>query len=429
MTPEFAQLFSETFNYKDFKGTVSSYTIVNETPCPDEDLILINIGPVGGSTGGGGTGGGGTGGGGTGGGGTGGGGTGGGAVPIDYEPEAIVIITNPEEEDWDEVSESPRYFKVDIKQPNGISIIEDAPCSPNIHFGLLTPYTKCEKDFMSASSERLWLYQNQASQEYTELMQYINGDGSGECSTERENVANELIRDIKRGSKIDFVNKVIIDSSFVNNQKAMCVYTKMRTMNAFNKALEPFEESNPKAFLKLETKNLGPEVRAETTEPNGNNIITISLNDNVISNGISEEPNLLIAQTIIHEVIHAEFFRQIMEAVSVGSYVVDYDVIVNALRTSQYSRLSEYCRIHSDWSHNYMAEKYRRAIARVTQEFATNLPVASDAIPDAFYTNLAWRGLDEYDVVAWTNMSSGAQADVYATIDNYLSLNSNQTCE
>lgn len=67
------------------------------------------------------------------------------------------------------------------------------------------------------------------------------------------------------GGDTDFDNKIIIDPTFKNNQKADCILTKMRTINAFNKALEPFEGENPAAFIKLATGNLDEDVRAETS--------------------------------------------------------------------------------------------------------------------------------------------------------------------
>lgn len=44
MTPEFAQQFSSTFNYKNFEGTLSTLTVINETPCPDNDILLVQVG-------------------------------------------------------------------------------------------------------------------------------------------------------------------------------------------------------------------------------------------------------------------------------------------------------------------------------------------------------------------------------------------------
>jgi len=73
----------------------------------------------------------------------------------------------------------------------------------------------------------------------------------GSNNEEPFNLINELFNALENGSEIDFENKIIIDPTFKNNQKAMCIYTKMRTIDAFNKALAPFEGDNPVAFIKF----------------------------------------------------------------------------------------------------------------------------------------------------------------------------------
>ena len=244
------------------------------------------------------------------------------------------------------------------------------------------------------------------------------------------NLTEEIIMNSCNGGSVDFDNKIIIDPSFENNQKAMCVYNKMRTIDGFNKALAPFEGENPDAFIRLKAATLDDDVRAETKEPDANNIIEITINNCATCiNGINYQPNTLLAQTIIHEVIHAEFFRQIIEAIGNGTYSTDYDEVVNALENSKYQKLSNYIKTKEDWSHNYMAEQFRRAIGRVTQEFNTGIFVDSNQTPLPLYTSLAWRGLDEFDVTAWTNLSPQVQYDIHNSINNFTINNSNQTCQ
>lgn len=185
LSPEFAQQLVQNLNFKDFNGTVSSYTIFNDSPCPDEDLLLITVDAVGGSSGGGGSdnsngsgnspgsNGGST----SSSGGSGGSGSNSGAT------EAIATPLNPssnddgdDEEVWVEVSQSPRYFRMGILQPNATVSNEESPCSPNLTFGLITPFTECEKEFMNLSPHKLWLFQNQLNPIYAEIMAYINGE-------------------------------------------------------------------------------------------------------------------------------------------------------------------------------------------------------------------------------------------------------------
>ncbi|MQP25675.1 hypothetical protein GFJ94_11435 [Flavobacterium sp. LMO8] len=301
---------------------------------------------------------------------------------------------------------------------------------------VLTPKEQRIKNFMlQLTPEQKNCLNSQDENIQGELMSFLENemdiDGliSSETSYSAEDIANAeaALQTLCNGGDVDFDNKVMLDSTFVNNQKVMCIYTKMRTINAFNKALEPFEGASSKAFIKLKTDILDDADRAFTTEPDSNNIIEITLNScPTCQNGINYQPNTMIAQTIIHEVLHAEFFRRIIVAINNGSYIHDYDTIVNALENSQYSQLAEYIRTTEDWSHNYMAENFRRAIARVTQQYDTGIAVSG--IPDAFYTNLAWRGLNNADVNAWVNLSPTAQIDINTAISNFVSSNSNQLC-
>lgn len=299
-------------------------------------------------------------------------------------------------------------------------------------------------------------FNNLPQEQKDEILDYVGSfalefvDGTTTTNTtntaedELFNLTEEIIMNSCSGGSVDFNNKIIIDPSFENNQKAMCVYNKMRTIDGFNKVLVPFEGENPDAFIRLKTETLPQNVRAETKEPNSSNIIDIILNDcTSCTNGINSQPNLLLAQTILHEVLHAELFRQIIVAIGNGSYIYDYDTIVNALENSQYSKLANYFRTTNDWSHNYMAEHFRRAIGRVTQQYDTGILVTSSQIPLPFYTNLAWRGLMVYEdpiigngVVAWMelvgnniNNPSQASIDIQNTINNYLQNNINQLCQ
>jgi hypothetical protein len=329
--------------------------------------------------------------------------------------------------------------KIQIYNPTVQPIESEQPCSPETEIGILIPLDDCSKDFLNEldDEQQAWMYQQQSNNAsfYWEILNYVAEDESG-CSTEKNRIAKKLLAEQKKGGKIDFENKIIIDSSFVANQKAMCVYNKMRNINAFNKALAPFETETPVAFLKLMTEDMGNNGRAVTEPPlDSLNIITIKINNNTISNdGINYQANLLLAQTIIHEVIHAELYRKIMIAIGNGSYSADPDVVRTALASSEFDVLSEYYRLGNDWPHSYMADHMRNTIARVTEEFATSLPITT---PSQYYKTLAWRGLMHYGTVtSWTqivgsnpSLPSSTAIDIEQTIYNYETTHANENCQ
>lgn len=434
MTDAFAQEYKLNYDLKQFQGNIKFIPIFTDNPCPDP-VLIIQIGNV--SSNGGGIG----------------NSTnpsygnpnifnngghgmfimGGGSYSVDFD-DSWQDNTPPD------VSNGPlehyHHYYIKISQPiNPTDPSQPSdPCPPNTEIGILLPVDRCSKSFLEGLSpaDRAWLYNH--NEEHNDIMDYIKNNTN--C-VEANQIAKEILKEEKRGSKVDYVNKIIIDSSFVTNQKAMCVYNKMKNINAFNKALEPFETTTPVAFLKLKTDDLGNDgTRAVTNSPDDNNIITITINSNLFSiDGINGQPNLLLAQSIIHEVIHAEFYREIMAAISVGSYSADPDIVKNALMTSDYERLSDYFRLGHDWQHSYMADHYRNAIARVTQEYATGTPVTGT--PDPLYTNLAWRGLMNYGLVtAWTqivgpdpNNESPTASSIRSTIETYTNSNANQSCQ
>lgn len=460
MSQEFAQQFAETLNYKDFRGTLTTYTIINETPCPDEDIFVVTIGQIGGTpsgvsgpgdtSGGNPTGGNTTGGNNTGGNNSSGSptdgnptggnptegnpnggnnGTGGEDLALEYLEMIIECIESGGTWNYTDGNciANPRYFKMTI-DPVG-TIDDETPCDPSFCFVVMTPYTECERDFMLSCSQDLktWLYQNINTDEYVEIMTMINED----CSPEKRNLASELVREMKRGSEIDFQNKIIVDSSFVHNQKANCVYNKMKNNMGFKTFTQPFNIDNPVAFVKLKVGAVEDNDRAQTLPPDSNNIIEITINnDPTHPNGINSQPNLFLCQTIIHEVVHAEFFRRIIEALGSNPSGQTLQTIIDALNKSKYQVLANYLissNVWPDWPHNYMAEKFRKSIARVTQEYATGIPVNGE--PEIIYMSYAWRGLDQIDVQAWMQISPEVQTNIQDAIDDYISNNSNQTCQ
>ena len=125
---------------------------------------------------------------------------------------------------------------------------------------------------------------------------------NGENSVEQ--FANAAIDAQCSGAEVDFPNRVIIDSTFVNNQKAMCIYNKLKTSPKFKEMfLSMFEENTrPSVTLKLAdlpgNSDFGLVGTTETID-GINNIIEIDTD--LIDNG----NNMQIANTILHEFVHA----------------------------------------------------------------------------------------------------------------------------
>src|SRR5690606_19467781 len=112
------------------------------------------------------------------------------------------------------------------------------------------------------------------------------------------------------GGEVDWEEKII------NNLtgKAKCIYDKIEQFNGVRKALNRFQETNSPANLVFENASLGNNF-GNTISPDANDLITVQLNNDSGFWGVDYQPNVLVAQTIFHEIIHAEFFRQIVIAI------------------------------------------------------------------------------------------------------------------
>jgi hypothetical protein len=144
----------------------------------------------------------------------------------------------------------------------------------------------------------------------------------------------------------------------------------------------------------------------------------------------------LLAQTIAHELIHAEFFRQLIDAIGVGNYSgATTNEISIALANSDYTTLYNHYLNYRDWSHNFMANYYRETLASVTQEFDTGTPVPAGVTPDDLYMKLAWKGLRRLDpstgdfyVQAWGDLTAYQRAEINIIINQYIQDHENETC-
>lgn len=429
MTDAFAQEFKLNYDLKQFKGNIKFLPVFTDNPCPDPEVI-IQIGNVPANC--------------TGCGGSGGYNnsliTGGNTIPnggSDITPDPIAVTITDGDDDQDSSEENigignwilwdpPKFGKLSIVPITPIDPTAPVdPCPPNTEIGILYPVDKCSKSFLTNldNSSRQWLYAH--NDEHNAIMEYISkSPNCGEASI----LAKEILKEQKRGSKVDFENKIIIDSSFVVNQKAMCVYNKMKGNTAFKTFTAPFDIEKPVAFVKLKAGPVVDNERAQTNPPDSNNIIEITINNNPTHpNGINAQPNLFLCQTIMHEIIHAELFRRIIEALGSNFDGVQNLTIVNALEHSDYQVLAGYFAANKFWSHNYMAEQFRKAIGRVTQEFATGTPVVGN--PENIYTLYAWRGLDLTNVVSWYTIPPPIQNEIHDTIDDYINNHSNESCE
>lgn len=249
-------------------------------------------------------------------------------------------------------------------------------------------------------------------------------------SGEAKQFAKEAIQALSEGGEVDFEEKII------NNLtgKALCIYNKMKEQNTVSNILNKFRGDSPKANINFRMDDLPDNTRAKTDWPDSNNLITITLNNDNSYKGVDFQPNVFVVNTIIHEIVHAEFLRQIIIGIGQGqiSNMTESEAI-GYLENGDYHIIYEYYRDTKDWSHNYMADYYRDTFARVTQEFDTGVAVPDDDEPEEFYLDVAWLGLMNFPGepainIAFDNLPNSEKNRIIGVLNNQLDINANQTC-
>ncbi|TRO66791.1 hypothetical protein [Christiangramia sabulilitoris] len=218
--------------------------------------------------------------------------------------------------------------------------------------------------------------------------------------------------------------------------KALCVYNKLKsTSTGFKNAIKKFEPDFPVAHLKFEIDyTMSSNTKKGYTRPPENYVIDIVLNGNAIKDAsFQKRPNLLVAKTIIHEIIHAEMWRKLLSLAS-DNGDIDINKLDQMLLEGDYPGMLDYYlrygrNINSNWQHQQMAAHYRETIARALQEFDTGTPVPSDQQPSQFYKDLAWEGLIYSDITAWQQVMNAEEDNrIESVISNYIGIKQNESC-
>ena len=223
--------------------------------------------------------------------------------------------------------------------------------------------------------------------------------------------------------------------------KALCVYNKLKSSSTgFKNAIKKFEPEFPVAHLKFDMGDIGAS-RGKTIAPNSNPatpnspdfVITVRLNNNSTSSGVTQRPNLLVAKTIAHEVIHAEMYRKLLSLAKQGN--LDFTGWTEEEQTNyvisireNFPGIYDYMRRHKNWQHQQMATHYRESLARILQEYDTGIAVPDSQQPSQLYMDLAWEGLKYPSIYTWSSLPQTEKDRINDVISDYVSDNLNQTC-
>lgn len=201
--------------------------------------------------------------------------------------------------------------------------------------------------------------------------------------------AEEAIKTLINGGEVDFDDKIINELS----KRTKCIFKKLlNSSTGFKGMIQKFDGDFPVSHLKLFLRNDLPLSSNARTSPPKNYVINVGLNPNKFN-----RPNLSIARTIIHEVIHAEMFRKMISLAN-NNGSIDKNLIRSMLANSDYPGMFDYFSRFgvNNFQHNLMGEHYITTMKDVLKEFQPGLP-------EDIYTALAWTGLK--NTVSWNNLS------------------------
>ena len=198
--------------------------------------------------------------------------------------------------------------------------------------------------------------------------------------------AIRAIETIRNGGKVDFVNEIIKDSSFIGT-KADCVLEVLLNQTGyFKEVMNAFTNSNSKYKLKFEVKRMtgqNSSAEAQTSSPDANNLITITIQPNAASG-----KTLDIARNLLHEGMHAQLHR-IIASGNKTEYNIsskDYIWLVEEL-IPFWNKYSDPKFAATNTQHDFMASRYVNPIANAVRKFDGN------TYPVENYLYFGWEGL------------------------------------
>jgi hypothetical protein len=225
---------------------------------------------------------------------------------------------------------------------------------------------------------------------------------------------------------------VIVDPSLAENPCLMAVYTKLSTLPAFQEFLRKFDSKFSAADLKL---SVGPDPKykegsAYTYEP-VNHLIEIKFNPTKL-----KSPELNIARTFAHEMLHAEMYRTLLLAAGQPSIPWSMEFITSI--KDNYPEIADYYtrfryelpigQAPSEPQHEFIAARTRGLIYDILKQYDNTRTMDQ-------YNALSWiglmgegqpnetTGLPPRPTVAWAMIPQDIRVKYLAIYNNFIKAN------
>lgn len=211
-------------------------------------------------------------------------------------------------------------------------------------------------------------------------------------------------------------DRIDLDSSFESNDKINCTYNQLLKNTTVNALLDAFFGDDADYDLTFEVVpdlqcNGNSDAEGCTISSLGSNgSVTIQIDQDYVNSG--QTPTLFLAQTIIHEAIHANMYLAV--------YNYNNGNTANLPDINDFPAIYEEYRQMNNWQHEFMANHYVNLIAQTLQDihpllndqtFINSLADYDMSLND-FYTSIAYVGLN--GTIAQTNyLSDSTNAENY----------------
>ncbi|MBA6156366.1 hypothetical protein H3Z83_07550 [Tenacibaculum sp. S7007] len=232
-----------------------------------------------------------------------------------------------------------------------------------------------------------------------------------------------------------FNEQVFIDQDFKDNPCLKSVYDKMGKATTFNNYIKNFNSDMSVANLRFTTDNnfSGNEdadyhnAMAITKPPLANNEIKIKFNtDPNTSGNVLNKPDVFKAVSMIHELIHAEMYRKMLDtmitAQGAGTTLdwtdltyTEFNQYLETLQNKYFGIWDYYVRYDNNddtpdnGQHQAMAQHYREIIKQALTSYDSTL---TNTQKEA----LSWIGLNEANIKAWQNLTQPQRDAINQTI-------------
>jgi len=240
------------------------------------------------------------------------------------------------------------------------------------------------------------------------------------------------------GGEVDLEEQVIIDKDFKDNNCLKSVYDDMGRASTFNNYLQNFDNEMSVANLRFTADHsFGnnnqdyTNAMAITIPPLSSNEIVIAFNTDTSTTGnILNKPDVFKSVAMIHEILHAEMYRKMLDAVRAAEISGNnlnwanwtseqfYNDFLDSLENKYFGIFDYFTRYNygtpvgnepNDWQHEQMAQHYRDIIKQALTDYD---PTLTNAQKEA----LSWIGLNEANIKAWQNLLPSERTTINNTI-------------